>query len=365
VIRAQGAVALALALAWISPSPSLSRARAQGRPRIVVLDSTGGGTLGQRIRAELGTIGFDPKLVTVARADEPSGDLDAIARREDAIAAVQVVSAGGACKVAVFDRATGKSLRRELDPAPESQEPTLAIGVVELLRAMLLELALPEVGRKDLQPPLPVPPETVPPTPAPSSTVTTAKQPPSVRTPAAPAPSLSPRHPKAAAEIGLGAMASPGGLPQLMALAVSAGFFVGPAIRVGAFGLVPLGSMRHEAAEGTSENRVTIVGADLRGELFGGPWQASLGGGIAAARLSTQGRSRSLLYRDQSATRTTGSAYLRPGAVYRFTRELVVRAETTIGVLAHPFAIQYAGREAARWGAFWFAGWIGIEARFP
>lgn len=351
-------------------------AKADERPRIVVLSDAPSAALAERMRAELGTMGFDAEVITDPPDEDVAGELRDAALREDAIAAVRAVTKGEALRLWLLDRSTGKTLLREIERSPAGLDRTLAIRAVELLRASLLELQLPDAPRGDVEPTptlfdaAQVPQIEVHPSPGRARPVDrrAAIRPtaPESAAPRAPEPSsTSSGAPAIAAEIGAGIVGSPGGLPPFAAFVASAGVFVVPRVRVGAFGLAPLQSMNHEADEGKSETKVGVVGADVRVELLDGMWRPSIGGGVALMILSTDGVGRAPRYSDESGTSTSVGAYVRPGIAFAPVPQVRLRVDGVAGAQLRPFAIEYAGREVAQWGAPWFAGSLSIEAKLP
>ncbi len=317
-------------------------ARALERPRIVVLDDAGQTRLAERIRAELLTMGFDAAVATLPAGDDTLARLTALTRERDAVAAIRVVidvSADGADAM-LFDRATGKKLQRHI--VGEVDQPArLALLAVELLRASLLELALPDAPRGDV-----------------------AASPALLQAARVPPPAPRPR-PFVALEVGPGVLASRGGLPPNLALALSASMMAGAALRVGLFALVPLTAMTTRGAEGSSATNVTIVGAELRRQTLGRGWHTALGGGGALAILTTDGRGAAPLYQDSSATRLSGGPFLRGSFGYDLSQTFALRLGASVGALLRPFVLDFADRAVARWGVPWLAAWSAIELRLP
>jgi hypothetical protein len=120
----------------------LGTARA-ARPSIVLLGS-GGGLPGQ-IEAELSSLGFQVQTRDDGPPLETPRELQAAARQAGAEVAVSVRPSALGVEVWLVDRVTGKTLSREfVSRAPgQEQERVIAVRVVELLRASLLELQLP------------------------------------------------------------------------------------------------------------------------------------------------------------------------------------------------------------------------------
>ncbi|NUP08905.1 MAG: hypothetical protein HOW73_22890 [Polyangiaceae bacterium] len=358
-------------------------ANASERPRIVVLTDAKGAALAERMRAELGTMGFDADVITDPADDDIAAELRDVALREDAIAAVRAVAKGETLRLWLLDRSTGKTLSRELEQASSGgHDRTLAIRAVELLRASLLELQLPDAPRGDVEPTpklldaaqVPaIAPEKPPSEPAPAPTSPKPVMPDSAPLPEATQVFRNP--PLVAAEIGAGVVGSPGGLPPFAALVASLGGYVAPRIRIGAFGIAPLQSMHHEgtlngetnsnAPKGESETKVGVVGADVRVELLDGMWRPSVGGGVAIVILATEGVEAAPGYLSESGTIASMGAYVRPGFAFEPVPQLRLRADGVVGAQLRPLLVEYAGTEAARWGAPWFAGSLSLEARLP
>ncbi|MDX2019713.1 MAG: hypothetical protein SF187_05685 [Deltaproteobacteria bacterium] len=138
--------------------------------QILVVSSDAG--LQARLSVEFQIMGYQP----IAVVDEPSLEvpwrLDALAKERAAIAAVRVAYTDTGWQAVVADRVTGKTVLRQLD-ADAHDHGTVALQTVELLRASLLELALPARSTKiEAAPAMPKPVSDVAaaaPTPKPSA----------------------------------------------------------------------------------------------------------------------------------------------------------------------------------------------------
>jgi hypothetical protein len=324
-------------------------ARGDERPRIVVLDDSGQPVLTERIRAELTTMGFDAAVVTLPASDNTLTGLRALTRERASVAAIRVVLDADGAEAMLFDRATGKRLQRHIEGGVE-QEARLALLAVELLRASLLELALPDAPRGDL---------------AASAALLEAARVPPRASPTVPLAAHDPAPPIVGIEVGLGALASRGGMPSNLALALSASALLGTALHVGLFALVPMNAMTIRATEGSSTTNITIVGGELRHQTLGRGWHAAIGGGAALSVFTTEGRGEAPLYRDSSATRFSGGPFLRASIGYALTRTFALRVGATAGALLRPFALEFADREVARWGVPWLSAWAATEVRLP
>jgi hypothetical protein len=118
-------------------------------PSIVLIGTQG--SLSSQIEADLTRLGFqvlpnDPGGGTPASdAAQTPRELQAAARAAGAEAAVAVRPSALGVEVWLVDRVTGKTLSREVlhTGAGAEQERVIAVRIVELLRASLLELQLP------------------------------------------------------------------------------------------------------------------------------------------------------------------------------------------------------------------------------
>jgi hypothetical protein len=103
------------------------------------------GTLSSQIEADLTRLGFRVLLRDADETVDTPRELQAAAREAGAEAAVSVQPSALGVDVWLVDRVTGKTLSREVvqtGPGAE-QDRVIAVRVVELLRASLLELQLP------------------------------------------------------------------------------------------------------------------------------------------------------------------------------------------------------------------------------
>ncbi|WP_437958418.1 hypothetical protein WME76_01335 [Sorangium sp. So ce119] len=142
---------LLLALAALAAGPPLAlHARAddarEEAPSIIAVVCPPGDRFGLRVVAELESLGFRAAILDPA-ADAPASrvSLEASARDAGAIAAIRAVPSGRGVEVWIADRVTGKTVLREMagDAGAPDRDAALALRVVELLRASLLEAALP------------------------------------------------------------------------------------------------------------------------------------------------------------------------------------------------------------------------------
>jgi len=147
-VRIRQWLRLGVACGTLAAAPRLARAEA---PSIVLFGLQG--SLSSQIEAELSSLGFQI-LTSAARPRlETPRELQAAARTAGAAAAVSVRPSERGVEVWLVDRVTGKTLSREvvqLEPALD-RERVIAVRIVELLRASLLELQLPSGAEGEVQ----------------------------------------------------------------------------------------------------------------------------------------------------------------------------------------------------------------------
>lgn len=129
---------LALLCAW--PSSALAAEVAPGSTVVIVFDPRAG-AVSQRLRQEIEALGFDVQLKA---ADSAATPLEDVALEARAIAAIRVEPlAAGGVEMTVLDRATGKTVHRDLtrvSARDAAGEELIATRTVELFRASLMEL---------------------------------------------------------------------------------------------------------------------------------------------------------------------------------------------------------------------------------
>jgi len=143
---------------------ALSSSVARAEPRelataqsVVIVFEPRTRAVSERLRQEIEAMGF--RVVLQPETEQPLS-LEQLAANEPAIAAIRVkpLEAGGVA-MTVLDRATGKTVHRELARASASDpagEELVATRTVELFRASLMELEADHPARGDLRPPEPV-----------------------------------------------------------------------------------------------------------------------------------------------------------------------------------------------------------------
>jgi hypothetical protein len=146
----------ALVVLWASAARAESQELATARSVVIVFEPRTR-AVSERLRQEIEAMGFQ---VLLQPESEQALSLEQIAANGTAIAAIRVkpLEAGGVA-MTVLDRATGKTVHRELARASASDpagEELVATRTVELFRASLMELEADHPARGDLRPPEPI-----------------------------------------------------------------------------------------------------------------------------------------------------------------------------------------------------------------
>lgn len=359
-----------------SPSPS--------RQKIVLIADRRTDRIMARVYAELATLGF---TVVVVRggADAPGpGE----ARAGDGGAAViRVTEVAGGVDVSITQGA-GKPLQRTV---PVDDDATIAIRVVELLRASLLEVRSPHPPRSEVEAepkdrahasgerPRPTDAEQ----PAPAAPVPAA---PALveRVPAAPASSVArpgDSHPAVVSTstgvaprreiVGFGAapafLWSPGGLPAAPMLDVSAYAMIGSRVGLSTFALIPLAVTSREGKEGIRHVRVALAALGVRVPL--GPidsaWQPSIAAGVSGAWLHVEGEGRAPRYTGTTKDAFAVAPYLRAGISFAPIPRLRIAEHLVAGIAVPRIVIDAAGRATDNWGRPFLGASLGVEVALP
>ncbi|MGK3997556.1 hypothetical protein [Sorangium sp. So ce1024] len=333
---------LLLALAVLAAGPSLSAdARAdeahEESPSAIAVVCPPSDRFGLRVVAELESLGFRAVILNPA-ADEPASraSLEAAARDADAIAAIRAVPSGRGVEVWIADRVTGKTVLREIaDGVGDADAPdraaALAIRVVELLRASLLEAALPAP-----------PPGELPATPE-------IREKLSVHAPSAPPPP-SPPSPVLRVSLAPGALLSPGGLGA--AASLDLGLALMPSERVGvvAFAALPLTGARLERAQRSVDLSVQLTGVGVRLTTRADRWAPSADLGLALVSLRGTGMTVRSGFGNGESSAMTVVPFLRLGLAFAVTPRFRLRADILASAIAEGVSIQSAERDIATWG---------------
>ena len=307
------------------------RARADEAPAIEANAATiavlcaPGDRFGLRLVAELESLGF--RAVVLDPSTEPASRaaLEASARGAGAIAAIRAVPSERGVEVWIADRVTGKTVLR--DPANDRGTPelddALALRVVELLRASLLEIALPTPSRGE-----------VPATPEIREKMRVPEQidaaPPSPRSPPRLRLSLAP-----------GLLLSPGGFGGSGSLALGLDWMPSDHLGLCALAAIPLTSARVEGSQGSADLTVFLAGGGAR-FLFASrasAWSPSTDLGLLAVSLHSAGTAGAGFVASSPST-VTAAPFARVGLAFAPTPTLRLRADLLAGVVVPAASIQ-------------------------
>lgn len=313
---------------------ALQTSLAQALPPSVILFNPNAALSGH-IRAELVALGF---RVVPHEAEAPRAALEreAAARALDPSAGVSVLATGRGVDVWLLGPPSAQPSSTHVFSASASeaaQHRLVAVRVVELLRATLLELELPDATRGE-----------------------GAAEP---RAEAGPAPTLPAAPPDAPAagglpaaggswlfDVGLGASSSLGAVGVTPLVAASALWRSTPAVAVGLSGVVPLGKAEVSAREGTASLETWRVTAGSRIQLLAdGPLRPLVGGGIGLVWFRVEGVDAASLYRVASEQLLVPSAHVELGVHWELSRKWALSSSSSPSfALAKP-AVEFAGRE--------------------
>jgi len=345
-------------LVYLALGCASAHAAEPGAPRLVVVMEPDNRSLAGRIQLELEAMGFESRVLL--QADTSPDQLAEIAASAGAVACTQIRLLETSLELQIHDRTTNKTLRRILERTGDVSDATLATHTVELLRASLLELSLPDAPRGDVEA-----------TPA-LLEAAKVKQPPgetgplpakTVATPAASNAVETQTGDTASATMTAGPamLGGAGDLDPVPALSLSGEFVPGADVGVGVLALIPLQAMSHTALEGSSETRVTLVGAHATWNPRATFLEPVLGGAVVVALLETTGQPKSEDLQAGSARALTVGAALRAGLGMRLTRSLRLVPGVLSGVQHRYFSVDYGDRSGARWGAWWWAAALNLE----
>ncbi|WP_437756396.1 hypothetical protein [Sorangium sp. So ce1389] len=336
---------LLLALATLAAVPSLfPHARAdearEGAPSTIAVVCPPGDRFGLRVVAELESLGFRAAILDPA-ADGPASraSLEASAREAGAIAAIRAVPSGRGVEVWIADRVTGKTVLREMahgagDAGAPDGDAALALRVVELLRASLLETSLPAPPPGEL----PVTPE--------------IREKLRVPAPAALAAASSPPPPSPALRVSLapGALLSPGGLGAAASLDLDLAVMPSEHVGVVAFAAFPLTSARLERPQLSVDLSVQLTGAGVRLTTRADRWTPSADVGLAVVSLQGSGMVVTSGFSDGESSAMTVAPFTRLGLAFAVTPSFRLRADVLASVIAQGVSIRTAEHDIATWG---------------
>lgn len=311
----------------------LAAPHALAEPEVAIAVDALDDAVAVRLGAELRELGFTVAIVQAPEAAPSRALLEATARDRGAVAAFRIVRSRAGVEVWIFDRLTGKTVLREVivgeDADPAARAAVVATRAVELLRASLLELAIPHQVLTDVEVP---------------------------RAARALLPRPAPRRPARGLAltltVGPALALSPGGVgPSLHAL-VEVGTRVSPRLRASVLVALPLLVDTLERDVGHADVTPLVAGAalSLRLRAWTRAVRPDLRAGLGVALLRLDGESA----RDDAVGQTDTTASLLPflGAAARVAlgRRLRLVAAVDVGAALPQPLIRFVGERVAFWG---------------
>jgi hypothetical protein len=312
-----------------------------------------------RLRSELGALGFE-----VSTMERPPGvqAIDELARARGAEAAVRLIEQGARVEIWLRDRATGRTVVREViveDPDPERAASVLAVRAGELLRASLLDAAS-------------APPPQAADAAAATPTGVTGVGAAPVSTPARdePRPAEDARRapwPSWAVEAGPTMFWMPGqDVTPMLVITIGARLLLAPWLAVGVRADLPTFAVSVEGSEGKAEIHAGSVSTMLRIEPAPLRWrlqpfaEVAVGGGW----VDVSGASRMPGYVAHDGSKLSVLAALRGGARLRVVAPLSLRVDAGAAMSLPPVRVTFAGREVLEVGRPWLMAGVGVDCAF-
>jgi hypothetical protein len=341
-------ISLSLACAaLLAGASSASIARADD-PSVVATSTIAvicapGDRFGLRLVAELESLGFRAVVLDPSAEPASRASLEASARRAGAIAAIRAVPSERGVEVWIADRVTGKTVLRDLanDRGTPDVEDALALRVVELLRASLLEIALPVPSRGEV----PATPEIV--------EKMSVSLPKAVEVAAPPRWRLS---------LAPGLLLSPGGFGGSASLALGLDWM--PSDHVGVFALaaIPLTGAHIARPQGSADLTILLAGGGVRflPASATSAWIPSIDLGLAAVSLRSAGTANPGFVAS-SPSAVTAAPFARLGLAFAPLPRLRLRADVLAGLATPGITVQFAQHEIATWGAPLVLSTVGVD----
>lgn len=328
------------------PEPPGVEGRQRSRIAIFCVE---GDSFGMRLAAELRELGFDALLIAPDGEVASGASLEASAREAGAVAALRGVPSGQGVEVWIADRVTGKTLLREIeDTGPDS---ALVLRTVELLRATLLEISIPEAPAAEAP-----------------STAEGARQldvPPRRALAARRGAPSSEAPPWVTLRFALapGFFFSPGGFGPIPAFGAGIEWRLSDNAGLAVLGTIPLASAGIERPEGTVSLTVWTAGAAARVFLAEpqSPWAPSIDLGAMVLSVESAGYA-GKGYTAGSSSAWTGAPFARVGLAHSLAPPVRVRADLLVSALMQGVSVRVADREAATWGEPMVLLSLGVDA---
>jgi hypothetical protein len=340
----RGALVALLFLALGAPS---ARAESVAMPaaspsivRIVLVTNHSDMGIVPLLRAEFEALGMHVEVEDRGPKEILPRDLNLVARRHQAVAAVRVLLAAGVVEVWIADRVTGKVVLREVieQGGGKVDETLVALRAVELLRGSLMELDAPHDPRGD-----------VPPSPALRALASSVDD--------------RERYTLGVAAAGIW---SEGGSTAVPALSLALTWRAWRWFACRAWGATALVPATLSAQEGNAAFTSRWAELDVLAVTppSMGRWRGSVGVGLGLHAISMEGRAVEPYWGDNQtlwSLAPTVSASL--GYVVAGPVRVVLGAWATS--MLRFSRVQFAGRDVGRYGALLAGGSVGVEVTWP
>lgn len=329
--------------AWASHALAQEQAPSEGssqRPTIAILTFPED-PFGLRVAAELRELGFETVLVDPKGQEASRAALEASARAAGAIAAVRAFPSPRGVEVWIADRVTGKTLLRELSSADADGEQALALRTVELLRASLLEVSLPEAPAGEV--------------PATPELTRRFGLPPTVPPASEPSPAFR-------ISFASGLLLSPGGFDGAPSLVAGVDWMFSEHAGFAALAALPMGTSRVRRDEGSADLSTWMAGGGVR-LLFTTrerPWVPSADLGLLGVSLSGTGTPEPGFAANEASS-VLVAPFARLGLAFALTPRFRLRADFAAGGVTQRVTIRIAGSDAATWGSPFTLSSLGLD----
>jgi hypothetical protein len=339
--RAALLVLLLVALRTVSArGESVATSRSPSRVRIVLVTNHADAGIVPLLRAEFEALGMHVELEDRGPNEIAPRDLNLVARRHQAVAAVRVLLAVGVVEVWIADRATGKVVLREViqQGGGKVDETLVALRAVELLRGSLMELDAPHEPRGE-----------VPPSPA-------------LR---AIASAVDDRERYGLTVVGAG-MWSEGGSTAVPAFSLALTWRAWRWFACRAWGATALVPATLSAQEGSAALTLRWAEIDVLAVTppSVSPWRGSVGVGIGLHMISMEGRPIEP-YWGESKTLWSLAPTVSASVGYVVAGPVRVVLDAWATSMLRFSRVQFAGREVGRYGALLAGAGLGMEVTWP
>jgi hypothetical protein len=353
------AIAGVLAGFAVGVEPGVSHASASGG--VVIVAESDVAAFGERLRAELVSMGFDVELAAGVSGGGSSPPVSI------ELSPIRRGTPEEGVELTVVDRQAGSTLLRAvLETSPASADSTPVLRAAELIRGSLVPIATaaaPSASTDERASAAGT--EILDPEPRPAYSAPVARESPALDR-RAPLPELVGGR-IATIQIRGGVVASSGGLAAFPAMELGGVVWLTRSFGAELSALLPLAGMSHAETEGSSESHASALALSLRASIpFGSSaWGMDLGAGAAAIRFDTSGAASGPAYAGEESVYYGVAPFARAGVSYSLSQRWRVGAQAWAGGSLPRFRITYGERSVANWGLPLVFGSLGLEVDVP